>query len=193
MRPITVLLVDDHKVVREGLRTLLKAEADLVVVGEAYNGRLAVELTKELHPAVVVMDIAMPQLNGLEATRQILLALPATKVLILSAHNDDEYVEHAIAAGAAGYLLKQNSPPILAQAIREVQLGRPVFSPAIARYLGDKRRKLRIRENAPKKRRSSLASRKKEVVRLVAEGAPSKQLAAEPGSIIKPAKKTGSI
>ena len=193
MRPITVLLVDDHKVVREGLRALLKAEADLVVVGEAHNGLLAVELTKALHPAVVVMDIAMPQLNGLEATRQILLALPATKVLILSAHNDDEYVEHAIAAGAAGYLLKQNSAPILAQAIREVQLGRPVFSPAIARYLGDKRRKPRIRGNAPRKRRSPLASREKEVRRLVAEGASSTQIAAEPSSSIKPAKKTGRI
>jgi DNA-binding NarL/FixJ family response regulator len=151
MRPITVLLVDDHKVVREGLRALLKTEADLVVVGDAHNGLQAVELTKELHPAVVVMDIAMPQLNGLEATRRILLAIPATKVLILSAHDDDEYVQHAIAAGAAGYLLKQNSAPILAQAIREVVLGRPVFSPTIARHLGDKRSKPRLRESPPQK------------------------------------------
>ena len=127
MKPITILLADDHTVVREGLRALLMAEADLAVVGEAQNGRLAVELTKKLRPAVVVMDLAMPQLNGLEATRQILLAVPATKVLILSAHNDDEYVECVIAAGAAGYLLKQSSAHILAEAIRAVEKGRSVF------------------------------------------------------------------
>jgi DNA-binding NarL/FixJ family response regulator len=189
MKPITVLLADDHTVVREGLRALLKAEADLAVVGEAHNGRMAVELTKKLHPAVVVMDLAMPQLNGLEATRQILLAVPATKVLILSAHNDDEYVERVIAAGAAGYLLKQSSAQILAQAIRTVKQERPVFSPAIARRLGDAGGKLRVRGNAPRRRRSLLTSREEEVLQLVAEGAPNKQIAAELGISIKTVEK----
>ena len=179
MKPITVLLADDHTVVREGLCALLKAEADLVVVGEAQNGRLAVELTKKLHPDVVVMDLAMPQLNGLEATRQILLAVPATKVLILSAHNDDEYVESVIAAGATGYLLKQSSAHILAEAIRAVEKGRPVFSPSIARRLGDKGRR----------RRSLLTSREEEVLQLVAEGAPNKQVAMELGISIKTVEK----
>jgi DNA-binding NarL/FixJ family response regulator len=179
MKPITVLLADDHTVVREGLRALLRAEADLAVVGEAQNGRLAVELTKKLRPAVVVMDLAMPQLNGLEATRQILLAVPATKVLILSAHNDDEYVECVIAAGAAGYLLKQSSAHILAEAIRAVEKGRSVFSPAIARRLGDK----------GGRRRSLLTSREEEVLQLVAEGAPNKQVASELGISIKTVEK----
>jgi DNA-binding NarL/FixJ family response regulator len=179
MKPITVLLADDHTVMREGLRSLLKAEADIVVIGEAHNGRLAVELTKELFPAVVVMDIAMPQLNGLEATRQIRQAVPATKVLILSAHNDDEYVEHAAAAGAAGYLLKQSSAQILAQAIREVHRGRHVFSLAIAEHLGVEGSKLSVRGKTPGKGRSLLTSREKEVLQLVAEGAPNKQIAAE--------------
>ena len=179
MKPITVLLAEDHTIVREGLRALLMAEADLAVVGEAQNGRLAVELTKKLRPAVVVMDLAMPQLNGLEATRQILLAVPATKVLILTAHNDDEYVESVIAAGATGYLLKQSSAHILAEAIRAIEKGRPVFSPAIAKRIGDN----------GGIRRNLLTSREEEVLQLVAEGAPNKQVAAELGISIKTVEK----
>ena len=189
MKPITVLLADDHTVVRQGLRALLKAEADLAVVGEANNGRLAVELTKKLHPDVVVMDLAMPQLNDAETTQQILLAVPATKVLILSAHSDDEYVERVIAVGAAGYLLKQSSAHVLAEAIRAVEKGRPVFSPAIAKRLGDEGGKLRVQGNAPGRRRSLLTSREEEVLQLVAEGAANKQVAAELGISIKTVEK----
>jgi DNA-binding NarL/FixJ family response regulator len=130
MKSITVLLAEDHMIVREGLRSLLQAEAGIEVVGEAQTGRQAVQLTKELRPAVVVMDIAMPLLNGLEATRQILKAVPATKVLILSAHNDDAYVEQVIALGAAGYLLKQTSLEDLSKAIREAHKGNKFFSPS---------------------------------------------------------------
>ena len=119
-QPITVLLVEDHQIVREGLRTLLQAETDLEVVGEAASGRQAVELANKLHPAVIVMDIAMPLLNGLEATRQILKAMPGTRVLMLSAHSDDAYVEQVLALGAAGYLIKQTAAHILPKAIREV-------------------------------------------------------------------------
>jgi DNA-binding NarL/FixJ family response regulator len=111
----------------------LEAEADIEVIGEAATGRQAVALVKKLRPAVVVMDIAMPLLNGLEATRQICLAVPDTKVLILSAHSDDAYVEQVTALGAAGYLIKQTSSHVLATAIREVQKGNTFFSPAIGK------------------------------------------------------------
>src|SRR5687767_1360567 len=120
---ITVLLAEDHAIVREGFRKLLEAEEDFDVVGEANNGRAAVEMTKKLRPDVVVMDVAMPLLNGLEATRQILKELPATRILILSAHSDDAYIEHLNAVGAAGYLIKQTSSHLVAKAIREVHRG----------------------------------------------------------------------
>src|SRR6478672_12572991 len=100
MKRITVLLAEDHQIVREGFRSLLKHETDIEVVGEAETGRQAVLLARKLHPAVVVMDIAMPLLNGLEATRQILKDFPKTKVIILSAHSDDAYVEQVVALGA---------------------------------------------------------------------------------------------
>src|SRR5271163_3375772 len=109
MNRITVLLAEDHQIVREGFRSLLQYEADIEVVGEAENGRQAMQLTRKLRPDVVVMDIAMPLLNGLEATRQIRKDFPETKVLILSAHSDDAYVEQVTQLGAAGFLLKQSS------------------------------------------------------------------------------------
>src|SRR5664279_4632528 len=103
MKKITVLLAEDHTIVREGFRKMLELENDLQVVGEAEDGRQAVALVKKLRPAVVLMDIAMPRLNGLEATRQVLKVLPATKVPILSAHSDDAYVKNATKSGAVGY------------------------------------------------------------------------------------------
>src|ERR1039457_5936581 len=139
MKRITVLLADDHTVVREGFRKLLDAEADLEVVGEAKNGRQAVELTGKLRPSVVVMDIAMPLLNGLEATRQIRKSFPDTKVVILSAHSDDAYIDQAVAIGAAGYLFKQDSGDNLSEAIREVQKGNTYFSPSISARLHDQK------------------------------------------------------
>ena len=104
MKKITVLLAEDHQIVREGFRSLLKRERDIAVVGEAENGRQAVALVKKLQPAVVVMDIAMPLLNGLEATRQICKDFPATRVLILSAHSDEAYVEQVAGLGGGGIL-----------------------------------------------------------------------------------------
>ncbi|MFA7002031.1 MAG: response regulator transcription factor, partial [Candidatus Omnitrophota bacterium] len=120
MKRITVLLADDHEVVLEGLQMLLDLEKDIEVIGEAKTGREAVQMTQKLHPNVVVMDIAMPVLNGLEATRQILKAAPATKVLVLSAHSDDAYVDQFIAMGASGYITKQSTTQVLSNAIREV-------------------------------------------------------------------------
>src|SRR6478672_5263837 len=133
MKRITVLLAEDHTIVRQGLRALLEAEDDIEVIGEAQTGRQAVQLTQKLRPAVVVMDIAMPLLNGLEATRQIRRDFPETKVLILSAHSDDAYVEQVAILGAAGFLLKQTSSHVLATAIREVEKGHTFFSPAVSR------------------------------------------------------------
>ena len=190
MKPITVLLADDHAVVREGLRVLLEAEGDIHVVGEAEDGRRAVEMTKALLPAVVVMDIAMPLLNGLEATRQILKAQPATRILILSAHDDDAYVEQVIELGAAGYLIKQSSALILAKAIREAHKGSRFFSPSIARRLRVRQeqsfpgRAGRSRNKAP-----VLTSREVEILQLIAEGKANKQTAAELGISIKTVEK----
>lgn len=190
MKPITVLLADDHTVVREGLRRLLETESDLEVVGEAATGREAVRLTRELLPAVVVMDIAMPLLNGMEATRQILKAVPATKVVILSAHSDDVYVEQAMKIGASGFLIKQASSLVLAKAIREARKGGTFFSPSLSRRLRE--RELNGFGGAGgrrKKKPVGLTSREVEILQLIAEGKPNKQTAAELGISIKTVEK----
>jgi DNA-binding NarL/FixJ family response regulator len=182
MKRIAVLLAEDHNIVREGFRSLLKHERDIEVVGEAATGRQAVQLTRKLRPAVVVMDIAMPSLNGLEATRQIRKDFPATRVLILSAHSDDAYVDQVAASGAAGFLLKQTSSHELATAIREVQKGNTFFSPSISQRIRDRRQKLRDRGE---KGGNRLSSREVEVLQLIAEGKPNKQVAAELGVTFK--------
>jgi two-component system, NarL family, nitrate/nitrite response regulator NarL len=189
MKGITVLLAEDHEIVREGLRTLLEAEGDIAVVGEAETGRQAVALTRKLRPAVVVMDIAMPLLNGLEATRQILKAIPATRVLILSAHSDDAYVEQVIAMGASGYLIKQTSARVLSRAIREVHAGRTYFSPAIAKRLCHRDQKPPLRAGQMKRQIARLSSREAEVLQRIAEGAANKQIAAGLGISIKTVEK----
>jgi DNA-binding NarL/FixJ family response regulator len=189
MKQITVLLAEDHMIVREGLRALLEAEGDIAVVGEAQTGRQAVQLAKRLRPEVVVMDIAMPLLNGLEATRQIRKAVPATKVLILSAHSDDEYIRQVVLLGAAGYLIKQTSADLLSRAIREVQKGNLFFSPSIADRLRS------FYEESPdggrvlKKKNVALSSREVEVLQLIAEGKANKQVGAELGISIKTVEK----
>jgi len=185
MKRITVLLAEDHQIVREGFRSLLKHERDIEVVGEAETGRQAVALVKKLRPAVVVMDIAMPLLNGLEATRQIRKDCPDTRVLILSAHSDDAYVEQMIGLGAAGFLLKQTSSHVLAAAIREVRKGNTFFSPDVARRLGNRDQKSLDREGNLKTRSNRLSSREVEVLQLIAEGKPNKQVAAELGVSFK--------
>src|SRR5580765_9029464 len=119
MEKIKVVLADDHTVVRQGLRALLAAEGDIEIVGEAENGRTAIQVVKKTLPDVAIIDIAMPVLNGLEATRQITRSVPNTKVLILSSYSDDEYVQQVTEAGAAGYLVKQTAANDLLKAIRE--------------------------------------------------------------------------
>jgi DNA-binding NarL/FixJ family response regulator len=189
MKRITVLLAEDHTIVREGFRKMLEMEKDLQVVGEAQDGRQAVALAKKLRPAVVLMDIAMPLLNGLEATRQVLKAVPATKVLMLSAHSDDAYVKNATDSGAAGFLLKQTSAHEVCRAVREVHKGNTFFSPSVSK------RQDRLRPSSPDrmgilhKKVSLLTSREMEVLQLIAEGKANKETASELGIGLKTVEK----
>jgi DNA-binding NarL/FixJ family response regulator len=132
---ITVLLADDNRVVRACFREILERADDLEVVGEAENGLEAFALVKKLRPALVLMDVAMPLLNGLKATGLILHAFPVTKVLMFSAHSEEAYIVEAIKSGAMGYLIKQSSAENVCQAIREIQKGQMFFSPSIPRRL----------------------------------------------------------
>ena len=189
MKKITVLLAEDHTIVREGFRKMLEIEDDLQVVGEAEDGRQAVVMVRKLRPAVVLMDIAMPRLNGLEATRQVLKAVPATKVLILSAHSDDAYITDAANSGAVGFLLKQTSSHVVCEAIREVQKGNTFFSPGVARRLNKLEGKSPGGAGRPRPRIARLSSREVEVLQLIAEGKANKETAAELGISIKTVEK----
>jgi DNA-binding NarL/FixJ family response regulator len=167
---------------------LLEAEGDFEVVGEAETGRQAVQLAKTLRPDVVVMDIAMPLLNGMEATRRIVKDVPATRVLILSAHGDDEYIRQVVLLGAAGYLVKQTSADVLGRAIQEIQKGNTFFSPSIATRLHS------LSLDSPEGRETikkipGLSSREMEVLQLIAEGKANKQVAGELGISIKTVEK----
>lgn len=186
---ITVMLADDHTIVREGLRMLLEAENDIHVVGEASTGRQALTMALKLRPALIIMDIAMPLLNGLEATRQFRHAIPGTKVLILSAHSEDAYVERMKALGASGYLIKQTSADQLCKAVREVHKGNTFFSPSIAKR-ADKRLHASLnRKGLPKANAARLSARESEVLQMIAEGGGNKQIASELGISLKTAEK----
>jgi DNA-binding NarL/FixJ family response regulator len=189
MKKITVLLAEDHTIVREGLRKMLELEDDFEVVGEAQDGRQAAALANKLRPDVVLMDIAMPLLNGLEATRQVLKALPATKVLMLSAHGDDPYVESASRAGAVGFLVKQISAHEVSRAIREVHKGNTFFSPSVSKRQNRLHAASLNRAGALAKKAVPLTSRELEVLQLIAEGKANKESAAELGIGIKTVEK----
>jgi DNA-binding NarL/FixJ family response regulator len=188
MKKIAVLLVDDHAVVRQGLRALIEAEGDMVVVGEAENGRQAVAQTKKLLPDVVVMDVAMPGMNGLEATRQIVRNVASAKVLVLTSYGDEDYVAQLLEAGAIGYLVKQTAAADLLRAIREVRGGNKFFSPAIAKRLRQQDREAFLGRQSVS-RIARLTSREAEVLQLVAEGLANKQIAAELSISIKTVEK----
>jgi DNA-binding NarL/FixJ family response regulator len=174
---IRILLADDHRLMCAGLHSLLDKEGDLEVVGEAFDGRTAVQLAEELTPHVVVLDVAMPDLNGIEATRQILKHAPDSRVLALSMHSDRRYVSEMLLAGASGYLLKDCALEELAQAIRIVHSGQRYLSPKIASTVVDEyvRRVSADRSTAM----SVLSDREREVLQLLAEGRSTKEIAAQ--------------
>jgi len=176
-------------IVREGFRKMLELDPGVEVVGEAQDGRKAVALAIKLRPTVVLMDIAMPLLNGLEATRQVVKALPATKVLILSAHSDDAYVKNATDSGAVGFLLKQTSAHEVCRAIREVEKGKTYFSASISRRLDRLNPQLPDRMGRSNKKIAQLTSREMEVLQLIAEGKANKETASELGIGIKTVEK----
>ena len=171
MKRIRILLADDHAVVRQGFKMILGAQADMEIVGEAGNGREAVELAEQLQPDMVVMDVAMPELNGIEATRRLAAILPHTRVLALSMHKDSVYVREILRAGARGYLLKDSVAADLVAAVRAVAGGEGYLSPAVSdAVLDDYRRHVTNPIDL-------LTSREREVLQMLAEGKTNKEIA----------------
>jgi DNA-binding NarL/FixJ family response regulator len=185
---IKVLLVDDHTVVREGLRFLLETEGDIKVIGEAKHGREAVQMTEKLRPDLVLMDIAMPFLNGVEAARQIMKTCPETKILVLSSYEEDEYIRKLIQAGVGGYLLKHTVADDLVRAVREVHKGNAYFSPSISKRLSNSWQ-LFTENRAPNRLNEHLTTREAEILQLIAEGFANKQIADIIGISIKTVEK----
>lgn len=175
MQPITLLLVDDQRLMRDGLRTLLELEADLQVIAEAENGLQAVESFRQQAPDVVLMDIRMPEMDGVEATRRILAEHPQTKIIILTTFDDDEYVFEALRAGALGYLLKDVSGAELAEAIRTVAAGGALIEPSVARKVLAEFS--RLPAASPGEPPADLTEREREILALIAQGLGNKQIA----------------
>ena len=176
MNRIRVILAEDHMIVRKGIRSLLEAEPDFEVLAEASDGREAVDLVRQFLPDVILMDIGMPGLNGLEATRQIKQWYPQTNVLVLTMYDTEEHIFQILQAGASGYLVKQTAPVELAQAIRSVAQGETYLSPTVSKMVIDQY--IRQAERVTKPNRfDNLTSREREVLQLVAEGKSSPQIA----------------
>jgi len=176
MGQLRILLADDHTVVRQGLRKVLEERPDWIVVAEAGNGRDAVKHAEELKPDIAILDVAMPLLNGIEATRQIVKRAPATRVLVLTMHSDEAYVNQILKAGASGYLLKDSADVDLIEAVSAVSQGKSFFSPAVARLMLDDY----VRQLADKgvsDRYETLSEREREIFQLIAEGKANKEIA----------------
>ena len=177
MKTITLLLADDHAIVRQGLRRLLETAGDIQVIGEAENGRQAVLETKRLQPQVVLLDLSMPLLNGVEAARQIAEEAPRSKVLILSSYSDDQHLRQAVAAGVAGYVMKETAGENLLEAIRAAHNGTPFFSPPVLKHLLKQPKKGPADAQPAPAVPDMLSRRQAEVLQLIAEGYGTKQIA----------------
>ena len=182
---IRVLLADDHKLLRQGLRTLLEEEPDITVVGEASNGRMARNLVRRLRPDVILMDVAMPDLNGIEAARQIRGLLPATRLLALSMHADKRFVAGMLKAGAAGYLLKDCDRSELLSAIRSVFAGGTYLSPEVAGSIVESYVRSPRQDEPQASPDIVLSVREREILQLVSEGLSTKQIATRLGVSVK--------
>ena len=176
MKKLRILIADDHGIVRTGLRLQLERNDQFEVVGEAADGREAVRLAEELVPDIVIMDIAMPSLNGIQAAAQIIKALPQTGIIMLSMHSDETYITRTLAAGARGYLLKDNAEVDLYRAVQVVAQGKPFFSPAIANTLLEDYM-CQMQQRGLQDSYDLLTDREKEILQLLAEGRSNKEVA----------------
>jgi two-component system, NarL family, response regulator NreC len=176
MTSIRIVLADDHTIMRNGLRLLLERQADFLVVGEASNGREALDVVARETPEIVIMDISMPLLNGIEAARRITAEYPKTGVLILSMHSDEGYILKALKAGTRGYLLKDSAEADLIQAVRAVCAGKAFFSPAVSKVLADDYLR-QIRQQGTEDPYELLTARERELLQLVAELKSTKEIA----------------
>jgi two-component system response regulator NreC len=178
MKKLRILLADDHTVMRSGLRALLERQSNLEVVGEADNGRDAVSLSSSLFPDVVVMDVAMPLLNGIEATKSILKQSPSTSIVMLSMHSDESYVMRSLNAGARGYLLKDSAASELLSALNAVSNGKSFFSSAVRRLLAEDYIRV-LRQKGIVDSYDLLTAREREILQLLAEGKTNKEVASD--------------
>lgn len=176
-KTVSVLLAEDHTIVRQGLAKLLEAEPRIQVIGEARNGREAITKVEELKPDVVIMDIAMPLLNGIEATRQIKKKRPQTKVIILSMHSHDRFISELFTLGASGYLLKDSSGPDIIHAIESAMEGDTYLSPSISRKVIEDYVSLKKTKSSREELYSKLSNREREVFQMIAEGRSTKEIA----------------
>jgi len=186
--PFRILLADDHEVVRRGLCSLLKAQPDCEVCGEAADGREAVEKALKLKPEIVILDIGMPRLNGLEATRQILKVIPETKILILTLHDSDQVVREVLDAGARGFLLKSDAARDLVSAIEALRRDKIYFTPKVASMVLNGYLQSRSAPASGNETRGRLTPREREIVQLLAEGKSSKEVAVTLGLSVKTAE-----
>jgi DNA-binding NarL/FixJ family response regulator len=175
-KPIRIMIADDHTIVRQGLARLLNDQSDLKIVGQAVNGREAVDKTLELKPDIVIMDIAMPQMNGIEAAKRIRKKLPKAKVLILSMYSHEHYIHELFETGVSGYLLKDSSGRDIIQAIHAAMNDETFLSPSISKVLVDTYRSPR-KSSSRAERYKQLSNREREVFQLIAEGHSTRQIA----------------
>jgi DNA-binding NarL/FixJ family response regulator len=182
MNPLRILIADDHEMVRKGLRATIEEHRGWEVCGEASTGREAVNKARELHPDVIVMDFAMPELNGLEATRQIRAAVPGVEVLILTMHESEKLVREMLSAGAQGYLLKTDAAEFLVAAIQALSEHTPFFTPKVSAVI------LQGYLNPNAGEKSELTPREREIIQLIAEGKATKEVAETLGISIKTAE-----